>query len=155
MKRKERAYTLAEAIVTLTIAVVVLALIASLIAVISNITKKVQFENLCQGEYKQANDIILDYANAYSVDIYTLKQVNNNQIVMTDGVVDYELNFNSLTGVLTAETKNYTTNAVDSITKTFSKIVNIKFTAQDNIVLCEYIFKNYPTYTNIIKFGVS
>lgn len=155
MKNKKRAYTLAEVIVTLAISIIVIAFISSLIFMVSGISKKTQYENTCQNEYKQANQIVSNFANAYSVDIYTVKNVVDNQVVITDGINDYSLNFEVQDSVLNATIKNYKTGEIDNVNQIFDKIVNIKFTAQDNIVLCEYIFDNYPTYTDIIKFGVS
>ena len=155
MKKRNKGYTLAEVMVTLSISVIVLVLITTLIVTMSGISKKIEYESTCQSEYKEANKIVEDYSNAYSINIYTVKSVAENQIIMTDGVVDYKLSFDASNGNLLAETLNYNTNNVDTIHKTFKNIVNIKFTAQDNIVLCEYSFKNYPSYTSIIKLGVN
>lgn len=155
MKKRNKGFTLAEVVITLSISIIVVVLISTLIVMISKMSKRIEYENLCQTEYKQASELVLDYSNAYSINIFTVKSVADNQIVVTNGETDYRLSFDTSNGNLLAETFNYTTNTLDTLEKTFKNIVNIKFTAQDNIVLCEYSFKNYPTYTNIIKFGAS
>ena len=97
----------------------------------------------------------MSYSNAYSSDKYSLKSTAQNQIIVTDGETDYLLSFNVDTGSLDAQIYNYSTKTIDEVRKTFSKLIDISFLAQDNIVLCTYSFSNFTTYTSIIKFGVS
>ena len=156
MKKRRAGFTLVEVLVALSITVVVMSLVASLVVIVNNVSNKQTYERQCQEEYESASELVEEYFNNYRVKDFLDNAivVEENYVVVQDGENQYRIEYNKLQNKLSAEIKNLTTSETKTKTLNFEKIVEIKFSSNGNIILCEYGFENFPTYTNLITFGV-
>ena len=155
MKNKKNGFTIVEIIVSLSIIVIVLALSSTLIFMVSNISKRQQYEDLCQNEYQNASDLVEEFKNTYSTYQYTIFEITAYSITMKDSENDYQINFDKNSKKLTAQIYNYQTNEVDNKEISFDYLINISFVAQDNNVKCTYQFEDFHSYTNLLIFGAN
>ena len=154
MKNKKRAFTLVEVVISLTIGVIVMSLVASLIVIVTNISNKQTYETQCQTEYQQASQFVETYFNNYQLDEFELYSVSQNQVTIKNDNDEFELSFDFEQKKLVAEMIDHTTNQVETLEISLKKIVEIKFSANGNLIVCEYLFNDFPTYSNLVTFGV-
>ena len=152
--KKNKGYTLVETIITLSIVSIVLVLITSVIIAISNITKRQDYESLCQSEYGIASKNLDSFFSNYSINGYSILQAENNILVITDGENNYSLNYNTNKKELSFSLLNFNTNLTEIKKNKFENLININFVAQDNLVTCTYEFLNFHSYTELKKLGV-
>ena len=149
----KKAFTLIETIVTLSVVSIVFVLISSLVIAISNVTKRQQYQTLCQDEYFLASSAINSFFSAYSLDGFIVLQAQENMLTVSNGQDEYVTEYNQSNKLLQVQVFNYKTNQTDTINLQFENLIKISFDAQDNIVLCSYEFANFHTYTELKKLG--
>ena len=156
MKKRYAGFTLVEVLVALSITVIVMSLVASLVVIVTRISNRQAYESECQTEYKTTNTVIENYFNNYSIPDFLSNQivVTDSQVVVQNSENQYELTFVENEKKLVAQMLNHTTGEVETKTINLQYIIEINFSADGNIVLCEFVFDNYPTYKNLITFGV-
>ena len=153
---KKKAFTLPEVLISMTILMIVLALVTSLVVVVSKVTQSQREMRQCEDEYLKASQVVDLFVDTYSVYPFKIDEIQSNQsnIKITDDTNSYSLNYDEAKNCLTAQIIDWSTNNVQTKEIDFEKITKINFYIQNNLIKCEYIFESYPTYTNIVIFGV-
>jgi type II secretory pathway pseudopilin PulG len=153
----KKAFTLPEVVITLSVTIVVLAFITSLAIIVSNVSKAQTYSQNCQAEYQDACNLVDEFVNTYSTNEYDLSVLQTEsgyQIVFNNGSQTYQLTYNKNQKVMSAQIFDALSNQTNQKNTTFENIENIVFTKQNNLIKCEYYFNNYPTFTNLVVFGV-
>ena len=159
MKTYKKAFTLHELIVTLAVVVVVLAMITGVVLATTNITQQQTYNQNCQAEYQDASKFINQFANTYSTFQFSIFDVQSNdeigRVVIEKDSEKFVLAYQKEQNKIVAEIFDMQSNQVKQKEMTLSYITKIIFTRMDNLIKCDYYFDNFPTYTDLIIFGVN
>lgn len=153
MKTSKRGFTLPELVVSLAITVIVISLVASLVAIVSKVSAKQTHQNACQAEYIKASELVALYVDTFSTQSFDIKEVQENSVTVTNGENSYSLTYDAQTKKLEAVTIEFLTGEVKRHSIAFEKITQIKFTQNGKIILCEYMYDDFPKYSKIVTFG--
>ncbi len=154
MKNKKKGFTLVEVVISLSIGVIVMSLVASLIVIVSNISNKQAYESQCQAEYQRASQLVNTFFNNYQTSEFMIDSVSNEKVVIKRDTEEYELRYIYAENKLTANILNLNSGETETKNLIFQKIIEINFSSNGNLILCKYLFDNYPTYSNLVTFGV-
>ena len=150
----KKAFTLAETIVSLALIIMVLALVGTMVNMVTRATAQQQYESRCAQEYLNANDLVEQFFSTYSTSECRLESVEQNTIIVENDGQTFELSFKLAQKKLSADIKNYQTNISQTKEMYFENITEISFSAQNDIIKCEYKYEKFATRSNIFKFGV-
>lgn len=155
--KNKKAFTLVEMVITLCVVAVVIAMITSVVIVVSNVATVQNYNQTCQTEYQNASKLIKKFINTYETYQYTIsvqETETQSKIVCSDGLEEYTLIYDKQENRIVAEILNHLTAQTQQSEINFDCIENIIFSMQQNIIKCEYTFDSYPTYTDLVVFGV-
>jgi len=155
--KNKKAFTLIEMVITLSVVAVVIAMTTSVVLVVSKVANVQSYNQNCQHEYQSASKIIKKFISTYETYEYTIsvqETETQSKIVCSDGLEHYNLVYDKQTNKIVADMFNYLANQTQQIQIDFKCLKNIKINKQQNIIKCEYIFDSYPTYTDLVVFGV-
>ena len=152
--KKKKAFTLVEMSVVLSVSVIIIGIIVSLAVLISTTQAKQFYQTTCTSEYTLVKNMVEEYSQTYSTNQYHSKNVTSTGLEISDSDRVFRLNYDKDKNELSADIFSASSGETETKTQTFENITDIVFSTNGNLVSCEVLFLEYPTFSFVFTFGV-